>query len=99
MRGDPPDGEVLVDAAAAAADDDALELLRALAVALDHPHADPHGVAHAELRQIRFELPLLDLVQDLLRHVASLLYTQRAGGTRIAASPTSHPINSNRAGL
>src|SRR5262249_1105735 len=80
MRCDPADGEVLVDAAAAAADDHALELLHALTVALDHPHADAHRVSGAELRQIVIELPGLDFIQDLLRHfLVAPLHTKSGG--------------------
>src|SRR5438552_5192128 len=49
---DPADGDLLVDAAVTHAEHGALEVLKALAVPFDDPHADAHGVSGPDLGQI-----------------------------------------------
>src|SRR5579884_1912431 len=56
VGGDAAHREVLVDAAAAAANDDALEDLNALPVPLDHLGVDTNRVARAELGDVLLEL-------------------------------------------
>ena len=46
--GDPPDGEIRAGATLVAADDDAFERLRALALTLDDLRAHTHGIARVE---------------------------------------------------
>src|SRR5688500_61039 len=56
------DGERLADAGALATDDDALEELHTLLVALDHAHVDLQGVARSEVRDVIPEARLVDEV-------------------------------------
>src|SRR6266508_1757194 len=92
VRCDPPEGEVLINTAAAAANHHALEVLRALAVALDDAHADAYRVANSKVGQVRLELPIFDLIENFLRHaLVAPLHTKSGGymGESMAPPPAS----------
>ena len=68
-RGDPPDGDLLVDAAIAHAEDGPFELLEALAIAFDHAHAYGHRVTRPDLWEIGLLLLGGKRLQDVVhRH-------------------------------
>ena len=63
---DPADGDLLVDAAVTHAEHGALEVLKALAVPFDDPHADAHGVSGPDLGQIGLQLLSGKRVQEVV---------------------------------
>lgn len=71
VRGDPPDGEVFVDSAAAPANDNAFERLNTLPRALDYPVVHANGIAGAKIRDIVLQEFLFDL-PDCVNHGANL---------------------------
>jgi hypothetical protein len=75
VRGHSAHGEVLVDAAGAAADHYALEHLDTLAVPFDYAGMNPNGVPGAELRDVVLELLGFDRANELCNHcqIASIV--------------------------
>src|SRR5258705_13070932 len=63
---DPAYGDLLVDAAVAHAKHGALEVLKALAVPFDDPHAHAHGVSGPDLGQIGLQLLSGKRVQEVI---------------------------------
>src|SRR5438309_11243346 len=63
---DPADGDLLIDAAVAHAEHGALEVLKALAVPFDDPHADAHGVSGPDLGEIGLQLLSGKRVQEVV---------------------------------
>ena len=63
---DPTNGDLLVDAAVAHAKHGALEVLKALAVPFDDPHAHAHGVSGPDLGQIGLQLLSGKRVQEVI---------------------------------
>src|SRR5437660_11965496 len=63
---DPADGDLLVDAAVTHAEHGPLEVLKALAVPFDDPHADAHGVSGPDLGQIGLQLLSGKRVQEVV---------------------------------
>src|SRR5438477_10090959 len=63
---DPADRDLLVDAAVTHAEHGALEVLKALAVPFDDPHADAHGVSGPDLGQIGLQLLSGKRVQEVV---------------------------------
>src|SRR5882762_2829463 len=63
---DPADGDLLVDAAVAHTEHGALEVLKALAVPFDDPHADAHGVSGPDLGEIGLQLLSGKRVQEVV---------------------------------
>jgi len=63
---DPSDGDLLVDAAVAHAEHGALEVLKALSVPFDDPHANAHGVSGPDLGQIGLQLLSGKRVQEVI---------------------------------
>src|SRR6266850_5036712 len=63
---DAPDCDLLVDAAVAHAKHGALEVLKALAVPFDDPHAHAHGVSGPDLGQIGLQLLSGKRVQEVI---------------------------------
>ena len=84
------DGERLAQAAVLASDHDALEHLNPLAVPLDHPDVHLHGVAWAEVRDIRAEIGLLDQI-GLVHDSGCRLYQRPLPGQNGAASDVPMP--------
>ena len=62
MGCNPAYGERFIDTATMPSDTDTLEILKALAVAFDDSHSDPHGVARPKIRYVLPELVLYNFV-------------------------------------